>query len=388
MEDKCEFNEDNSDYDDSDYDSDESVMCNFHARYWTESTNKARIPLRDCVEKRLLTVFKETPSLGLYYSLSSISQNMVKTESQLSKILQEIAGDTPENLVAALDIYISNNDYKKVASLLDRFMYLLRPRDAMTLQCAAAILSDSPFRSHSLSILEKELDDSLHSIKAMVRNCFVPIEDESSKKELLEILKLKVGPQRKTRIEQWSQRVCSGSGSHMGPMAFAAVMMGLPMLPGVEEGDDMDLMNYFDMDPEDADFDNVREQYRPNIKVRFDGWVHLGQRLPGGRAVLAKTYLKAVEMMPYIQGQDIVEEMGNRSVSIFVISVMDNRCLSLSLFSGKKPYRRLRERPNKGHITDALISLSTFVKLHRKKLNLAHVEKKAEGAAATTSQAK
>ncbi len=321
-EDDSESDKDNSEYDDenSEYDSDESEQCNFHASYWTEPINKARISLRDCVEKRLLAVFKETPSLGLYNSLSSISQNMLKTESQLLKILQEIAGDTPENVVAALDIYVSNNHYGKITSLLDKYMYLLRPRDAMVLQCAVAVLADSPFRSRSLTILEKELDDSLHAIKAMIRTCFVLIEDESSKKELLEILKLKAGSQRKTRVEQWAERVCSSSGNPMGPMAFAAMMMGFPMLPGVEEGDDSDLINYFDMDPDDPDFDNVREQYRPNGKVRFDGWVHLGQGLPGGPAVLAKTYFKAVEMMPYVRGQDIVNEITNKSVSFFAIS--------------------------------------------------------------------
>jgi len=96
-------------------------------------------------------------------------------------------------------------------------------------------------------------------------------------------------------------------------MAFGAIMMGLPILPGVDEGDDLDMLSYFDLDPNDPDMDDIRDEYRPNLKARFDNWLEVGTGLTGGPVVLVKFYAKVLEKMPYIQGQDIVNEMTNRS---------------------------------------------------------------------------
>lgn len=302
--------------DDSQYDSDESddrCPCNLHANYWPNSINRERNPLRDCVEKHLFAFFKETPSLRVYNSLRAISPHSRKIDSEVSKLLMDIASDSPDNLVAALDIFIALNDYTKLAHLLDSYMYLLRPRDRVTLQCAVALLDDSRYQPRCLAIVEKELEYSLQAVHSIVVSCFAHVEDEPNKVEIIEILKLKVGStSRKSRIEQWADKVISSPSGPINPVAMAAMMMGFPMMPGVDGGDDTDILNYVDLDQNDPDLDDVREEYKPNLKAQFDGWVHLGQTLKGGPALLIKLYTRAIEMMPYIRGTDIVHEMVHR----------------------------------------------------------------------------
>ena len=299
--------------DDLDCDGDEydRCCCHFHARHWPEYINRARIPLRECVEERLTRIFETTPSVRLYNTLVSISHNVFETELHLSKKLPEIAGNTPDNLVAALNINIFRGDEDMVASLLKSHAYLLRPRDATTLQSAVCTLDDSEYQSRGFAILEQELEDSMRAIHASIRSCFSHIEEESNKKELLEILKLppKSSP-RKERLEQWSEQVITSST--LNPMAVAAIMMGLPMFPGMNEGEDDDLLNYVDLDQDDPDLDDIREEYQPNLKQRFDGWVLLAQSMAGGPALLAKLYLKAVDLMPWLRGFDAATEMISR----------------------------------------------------------------------------
>ena len=361
--------DDQSCVDDSDYDGEEydRCRCHFHARHWPEYINRARIPLRECVEQRLTRIFETTPSLRLYNTLMSISHNVFQTELQLS---QKMTGSTPDSLVAALNINVFLGDEDKVASLLKSHAYLLRPRDAVTLQSAICILEDSEYQSRGFAILQQELEDSLRAIHATVRSCFSHIEEESNKKELLEILKLppKSSP-RKERLEQWSEHIITSST--LNPMAVAAMMMGLPMLPGMDEGEDNDILNYVDLDQNDPDLDDLREDYQPNLKQRFDGWVRLAQSMNGGPVLLAKLYVKAVELMPWICGFDAVTEMINRYIH-FVQPLYDYDSLSL--------FHRLRERPNKAHVADALTTLNSFAKMQRKKLSQARSEKAKSGA--------
>ena len=206
-EDFDDYYDDQSCVDDPDYDSEDSgrCRCHFHARHWPEYINRARIPLRECVEQRLTRIFETTPSLRLYNTLMSISHNVFQTETHLSN---KMHGSTPDNLVAALDINVFLGNEDKVASLLKSHGHLLRPRDSDTLQSAVCALEDSAYQPRSFGILQEELEDSLRAIHATVRSCFSHIEEESNKKEILEILKLppKSSP-RKERLEQWSEQV-------------------------------------------------------------------------------------------------------------------------------------------------------------------------------------
>lgn len=291
-------------------DADARCTCKLHARYWTEQINKERISLRECVERRLFAVFKQAPSLRIFLSLISINLESELID-ELLEVLKDIAGDSPENLVAALDIYIYDADFEQIVNLLETYIHLLRPRDMATLQCAVALLTDTSHQQLALSIFEAELEDSFQAIYVAVCACFAHIEEDDNKAELTAILKVKAGsPGRKSRIESWVGRVISSSNASMGPMAFAAMMMGLPVLPGSEEGDDSDILNYIDLDGNDADFDDLRDEFRPDLKSRFDSWVQLGQNgITGGKALLMKLYAKVIELMPYLRSQDVVNEM-------------------------------------------------------------------------------
>jgi len=269
------------------------------------------MPLRDCIEKCLFAVFKKTPSLRLYRSLTSINLDSNRSVDELFKVLQDVAGNSPDNLVAALEIYISEADVGEMVELLEKHLHLLRPRDMLSLQCAVAMLSETPHRPLALSIFEAELADSFQAIYVAIRTSFSRIEEDTNKAELTEILKLKSGsPGRKNRIDSWVENVFSSPNNSMGPMAFAAMMMGFPVVPGSEDGDDSDVLNYLDLDRNDPDFDDLRDEFRPDLKARFDGWVQVGQNgITGAKPILMKLYTKAIVLMPYLRSQDVVNEM-------------------------------------------------------------------------------
>ena len=110
------------------------------------------------------------------------------------------------------------------------------------------------------------------------------------------------------------------SNGPMHPMAFAAMMMGLPMMPGGDGDDDADILSYVDFDQDDPDLEELRDEYRPNLKAIFDGWNHIGQSLMGGSTVLARSYIKAVEIMPWLRASDVVSEMTSRSVLTAILA--------------------------------------------------------------------
>ena len=320
------------------------------------------------MEKRLFSIFEVAPTVGLYNTLLAISHDSEETDERISSLLEKIAGDTPDTLVAALDIHILNGDVPQISALLKAHAHLLRPRDATTLQCAVTMLDSSHYHTASLTILERELDECIRAIHATVRSCFSHIEEEENKKDLLEILKLRTGTApRKDRVAQWAERVVTSSG-HFLPMAFAALMMGLPMMPGGDEGDDADFLNFVDWDQNDSDLDDLREEYRPNLKAIFDGWVHIAQGMRGGPSVLSKMYSKAVALMPWLRGPDVVNEM----VVKFVMFIFSRPRLI-------KGTHRLRERPNKGHVLEALVNLSSFAKIQRKKISMAQENQRRAG---------
>lgn len=299
------------DGDESEIDEDERCPCRLHASHWSDRINAQRLELRNLVHEALLATFKLTPSLALYNSLLSISADADATSRTLLSILAKVATSSSETLVAALDIYASENLSRKIVSLLDSHSFLLRPRDALTLQTAVSVLSfDPPYQSRSLQVLEKELLDTVYSIRAALRSSFCHIEEDENKAEITEIVKLRQASlSRRERVERWVNAVVTPGTAPTHPMAFAALMMGLPMLPGLDDGDDGDPLGYLDMDPSDPDLEDLREEFRPKIKDRFDGWTDTAVSMKGGSTVLLKVYAKVQELMPFIRAPDIVEEM-------------------------------------------------------------------------------
>ncbi|PPQ66597.1 hypothetical protein CVT24_006908 [Panaeolus cyanescens] len=318
--------------------------CSFHGRHWSETVNNARLPLRQRVEARLLSIFQTSPSLEVYNSLISISLPDDDMEDRLTDIIHDIAGYTPDNLVAALEIFSSIGQIDDIAHLLSEHSDLLRPRDWHKLQLAVTLMdADSTYQTEVFDIVERELNDCLQCIFATVRSSFCHIDEETFRTELKAILKLqRSAPGRKSRIQHWVDHVVT-SGNPLHPMAFAAMMMGLPMIPPGDEGDDADVFSYMDFDPNDSDLDDLREEYRPNHRSRFDGWRRIASDMVGGQKLLLRVYSKAIEIMPWLQDGDIISEM----------------------------VTKLSERPNKDHVLDALGSLNSFAKSQRKAIRMA-----------------
>ncbi|RDB20271.1 Bifunctional epoxide hydrolase 2 [Hypsizygus marmoreus] len=344
------------DYVDEDVEDDESCRgnggdnqhctCPYHASHWSDVINAQRIPLRDLVENRLRAIFEITPSVRLYNIIISMSMDASEAERSLLQILAENAGNTPDTLTAALDIYTAEGNASGIISLLNSHSHLLRPRDAETLLCAVAMLCASGMPLRALTILEKELNDTTREIHASIASVFSHVDLDIHKKEFAEILKLRVGTSaRADRIERWVDAIDTSSAP-MHPMAFAAMMMGFPLAPGMDEGGpDAELAAFLDLDQSDADPDleDLREEFRPKLKERFDAWHQLSMSFKTSLStpLLTRVYSKAVELMPFLRAPDVVDQM----------------------------IRKLSERPSKNHICLALETLSSFCKVQRKKIS-------------------
>lgn len=304
---------------DEDDPEDDRCTCHFHARHWSEKINRHRIYLRELVQERLQSVFQTAPSLSLYQCIGAITPDIPKTQSKLSAILSDIASSSSETLAAALEIHASENNAPLILKLLDTHAYLLRSRDAPSLQDAALTLGETTLHhSRALEILEKELLDTVHAIRAAVQSSFCHVDEPRHKDEITRIMKLTMGSQQRAdAIERWVETVATPSSAALHPVALAAMMMGFPT-PGIEEGDDAEVFAFLDMHQADPDLEDLREEFRPKLKARFDGWIETAGSLKGGGAVLIKVYVKMVEVMPFLRAIDIVEEMLNRYV-FFVV---------------------------------------------------------------------
>jgi len=144
---------------------------------------------------------------------------------------------------------------------------------------------------------------------------------------------------RHDRIERWVDAVVTPNSQPTNPMNFAALLMGLPLPAGLDDGDDGDPFGYLDIDQNDPDLEDLREEFRPPLKERFDGWNDTALLIHGGPALLLDIYAKLMDLMPFLRATDAIDEM----------------------------ISRIADKPSKHHICDALDALSTFCKAQRKK---------------------
>lgn len=319
-EDYDETDDDGGDNDDDESsESDEETRhyrcpCHFHANHWSDRINNQRIRLRELVQERLTSIFKITPSLRLYNSILAVSPELDDTAPEIMDILSSIASSSSETFAAALDIHAAECNTEDIASLLDSHSHLLRPRDAPTFQSAVAVLSDDPFfQLRSLKILEKELIETARTIRAALLCCFSHIDDDIHRAEMAQIVNLRHGSStRQDRIERWVDAVITPGTNPPHPMVFAAMMMGLPVGPVLDDTEDADALGYLDFDHTDPDLEDLREEFRPRLKERFEGWNETAMSMKGGPGVLLKVYAKLLELMPYMRASDAVDEMIGR----------------------------------------------------------------------------
>ncbi|TRM56637.1 hypothetical protein BD626DRAFT_440727 [Schizophyllum amplum] len=320
-----------------DEDSDDKCNCALHAAHWSDKIDQQRVPLREAVETHLVEKFKVAPSEELYHAIIALSGDPDEAESDLLLVLDEVAGSTPDTLVAAINIHADLDDAATIVNLLDSHGFLLRGRDYPHLQAAVSTLTRHPKHlARGLAIIEQEMNDTMNAVRAATLGTFTRIDDRVQREELGAILKLRTGSQvRKDRVERWVSGV-TGPGGTPHPVALAAMLMGLPFGPGPDDGTNLDAMDFVDLDPSED------EELRPHLKERFEGWQTLASSTKGGQTMLLRLYTKMVDLMPFFRAQDVVDEMINY--------IMD--------------------RPSKAHVCDALEQLSNFCKMQRKRLNL------------------
>lgn len=298
-------------------------LCGFHASHWSNKLNDARVCLRKLVRTSLISQFSTMPSQALFMTIVDASEadrmNEDDVYEELLPTLMRIATHSSENYAAALRICTMYNHRDKLLNLLNH-SHLLRPRDIGAYQLAINILSASPtYHLDALRILERELLDTVHAIHAAMRSAFCHIDTPANKTELTEIMGLReeaLG--RRGRIERWVDAVVTPSNDTTHPMALAALMMGLPLPHGMEGAmDDADPLGYIDVDIDDPELDDLREEFRPNLKGTLEGWIAVGRTIKGGTAVLLKVYTVIVKMMPFMGLSDMVDEMTGRYMVFF-----------------------------------------------------------------------
>ncbi|KAJ3852835.1 hypothetical protein EV368DRAFT_73816 [Lentinula lateritia] len=309
--------------------------CDLHARHWPSTINNQRIYVHELVVERLCNLFELEPSPTLYLAILAL----MKTVSPLA--------------ICAIECKA-----QKISKLLDTHSHLIRPRDVKHYQAAVIVLiQETKYRSRAIKIIEKELQETVHTLRLLVQSSFCGLKVESNKTELRRILKLQMASQpRIDRVNSWVDAVITPSSALIHPVAFAAAMvMGFP--PGLEDGDDNDVMSYLDLDPDDPDLEDLREEFRPQLRDRFDSWVNIALGITGGQTLLSKLYIKMAEEMPFISTADVSQEMLNR----------------------------LAERPTKEYVLDALEGLSEFAQMQRKKKAVRQSRKREGVASKNTS---
>ena len=293
----------------------ELYPTNFYASHWSWRFTDNQYRLRDLVHTALLNLFKDAPTGALYSTLIIISDDEDSLEEELHPLLMAVAGRSSDNLSAVLRILSLNNRTYSINQILLEYKHLLRPQDAASLQFAVLVLSSNfLYRTHAVSIAEEELHDVLFVFRSAIRLCFCNIDSEANKAEIKQILALRSDAlARRTRVERWVKGIATPRGDTSHPMALAALMIGLPLPPG-EGTDDGDILGYMDLDGDEPDVEELREEFRPNIKARLQGWVDTVSSIKDGRAVLLKVYRKILVDMPFLNAKDVVEEMLARCV--------------------------------------------------------------------------
>jgi len=136
-------------------------------------------------------------------------------------------------------------------------------------------------------------------------------------------------------VKHWLDAVSTpASAAFPQPMMFAAMMMGIPFTQ--VDIDDLDPWTTLDMDPADPDFAELREEYRPNLKGRWEGWFSVASS-EHDRNIRPRLFDYLLDQLYVFQAPDVVDEM----------------------------VARLQDRASKTHVAEALSTLSTFAKKQR-----------------------
>ncbi|THH02222.1 hypothetical protein EW026_g614 [Hermanssonia centrifuga] len=328
--------DDDDDDDFEDEGSDDEFDEPHHCRHWSSRVSNQMPQLQRLIESALIAVFEDTPSTSLYTALLSMSADTASTEERLLGLLKSIATVCSDTYAVALEIYAKQRKTDLILNLLDSHSHLLRSRDAHALQSAVLALSHRGHVQRATQILEAELLETSNAVRQSLLLSYSQLDDEHNRTEISSIIKLRSGAgDRRDRVETWVDNITTPGAETPNPLLFAAMMMGMPPMPGMSQDDDP--YTYLDFDPLDPDLEDLRCEFRPGLKQRFESWVDIGLTLRTGPAVLLKVYKDIIDVMPFLRAPDATEEMINR----------------------------LQDRVSKKYVCEGLDALLAFVKVQR-----------------------
>jgi hypothetical protein len=323
-EDQDEFLTEDED-DDSHSRQDYSSPFHFHADHWPKSTSFGINDIRDLVQQSLVSYFETAPSPEMYRVITSISTDATTIRRSLLEAAESNALWSSDNFAAALSIFTCEDSTETIWRLLSRGAHLLRTSDTPDYQNAVVSLSTkSAFKPRALTMCQDQLLSIAREFRASLCLSFSRLYDPARVAELDALLKQRP-VSRTSNIESWVSAVSTPGPSHPHPMAFAAMMMGLPVPVPVGGGElgGVDELNMLDLEKDrDPDLDELREEFRPQFKERLQGW--LGATLAVGKQdkVFRAVFEELLTMMPFLRDPEIVEEMVNRYVALFVYPCM------------------------------------------------------------------
>ncbi|KIK50241.1 hypothetical protein GYMLUDRAFT_253148 [Collybiopsis luxurians FD-317 M1] len=232
--------------------------CSLHALHWPSKVNKQCHHLCTLVISYLHTLFELNPSPNLYISIIELSDEPELTSIELLDTLSDIATSNSSTFALALAIYVSEGDMREIVQLLNTHVHLLRPQDTLSYQAAVVTMAEE-------EVLDKGGDGippPLHPIAFVAMMMGFPV-----------YVPLNSGDINKNDLDT----------DEGGPFSFRGMGMG-----------GMGGMGLLDMDPDNPDLDDVREELRPRLKERFEGWVEAAMKIKGGLGVLARVYTRMV----------------------------------------------------------------------------------------------
>ena len=174
-----------------------------------------------------------------------------------------------------------------------------------------ALAADAFQQQRALELIESEMLDAARTTRAALSGPFSRLDAPENIQEMELLLKMRsAAPGRQDRIERWVDAVSTPGTNNPNPAAIAAMVIGLPIMP--VDGEDGDMLGYLDLDPNDPDLEDLRDEFRPKLKQRFEGWSDTAIQIKGGAPVLIKVYKEIVTWMPFLRASDVVEELASR----------------------------------------------------------------------------
>ncbi|KAL5488473.1 hypothetical protein ACEPAI_6591 [Sanghuangporus weigelae] len=408
-----------------DEDSNRSLQCSsedhdrdnmFYADHWNYRLVKQVPRFRQFIQERMIEIFKTAPSILLYTIIVNLSED-ISVLDHLHEILSWLAPTSTSSLATALGIYCMESKFDQIASLLESHAFLLRPRESYAIHESVRLLTTSYKPAHrelALRIAEKELLDTIETIRHSLLGPFASLDTRAARDELRQMTQLSHGTtERQARVKRWVGAVSTPGMGAANPMAVAAMMMGMPIpvpipIPPQDDagggagfnaaaamaaaaaaasvalGDAENGM--MDLDPHDHDFSELREEHKPDLKGRFEDWVETVKYFGYLRAAFVIGDIKdegegttgegGKDLEEYAGEVVIRESVKGDELLMNVFKSMHNSMpWVLATDVVNEMVAKLADDPSKQHICDALQSLSSFVKMQKNK------RKKMEGIA-------